>query len=177
MGSGLSLEQESVGTLIKYLFSKARVDKRTGCYLWQGAKNADGYGQVVVSGKRWFVHRLSFQLFIGNIPLLKGASGKDVTKWVRHYVCDNPKCFNPSHLRLGDPDDNTRDMLRAKRGRNQYKQGYGRKVKQDAYLDELTEKARYIKPIKPILESDHAMIDYLEYNNHVLDAMRELATL
>lgn len=56
-------------------------------------------------------HRYCWTIHFGAIP--KG-------KWVCHH-CDNPPCCNPSHLFLGTPSDNTRDMLR--KGRRPSRKG------------------------------------------------------
>lgn len=76
---------------------------RNGCWIWTGAATSDGYGVMGVGrNNQQRVHRLSFEHFIGPIP--KGM-------FVCHR-CDTPLCFNPDHLFLGSPRDNTRDMIR-----------------------------------------------------------------
>jgi hypothetical protein len=79
-----------------------KVSKTKTCWLWQGAKDRDGYGQIrpnsVVSVVK--AHRASFYLFHGQI---------DEDKFVCHS-CDVPSCVNPSHLFLGSNKDNVKDM-------------------------------------------------------------------
>lgn len=85
--------------------------KRDGCWIWAGMRNALGYGVIRYSGKRSFAHRLSFELYKGQIP-----EGMYVC-----HKCDNPSCVNPDHLFIGSPKDNMDDM-RAK-GRENYVKG------------------------------------------------------
>lgn len=85
-----------------------RVDKngKNGCWVWTGTKRAGGYGVIHINKKPIQTHRLSWELYNGPIP--KGMI-------VRHYVCDNPACVNPAHLKLGTRADNTKDMHKKKR--------------------------------------------------------------
>jgi hypothetical protein len=55
-----------------------------------------------LNGKIDGAHRASYRLYLGEIP-----DGMFVM-----HSCDNPVCVNPSHLSLGTPMDNTRDMIR-----------------------------------------------------------------
>lgn len=76
-----------------------------GCIVWTGPVNHKGYGSLpAASGKKSdLVHRVSFKLFVGQIP--PGL-------WVLHDCPsgDNPACVNPLHLWLGDVKDNNADM-------------------------------------------------------------------
>lgn len=80
----------------------ARVVKGDGCWVWTGARNAQGYGRMT-AGSRGAgylrAHRVSWELANGPVP--KGL-------WVLHR-CDNPPCVNPAHLWLGTRLDNMRD--------------------------------------------------------------------
>ena len=66
-------------------------DKPNGCWLWTGARTADGHGAMHVTGKTWYVHRLAHELWVGPIP--EGL-------WVLHR-CNTPTCCNPKHLYAG----------------------------------------------------------------------------
>jgi hypothetical protein len=81
----------------------AHVDRREndGCWEWQGVINRGGYGVFALGTwhKRTTAHRFSWILANGNIP-----DGLFVL-----HNCDNRKCCNPSHLRLGTHLDNMRD--------------------------------------------------------------------
>jgi hypothetical protein len=87
------------------------VEKTSECWLWKGAPNTTGYGQmsVVRSGKRapMLAHRLSFEYAHGPIP-----NGLFVC-----HACDKPACVRPDHLFLGDQTVNMRDMMKKGRGR------------------------------------------------------------
>ena len=73
----------------------------SGCLEWTGALSSAGYGQIWVNGRQVGAHRLAWTLSVG--PLTKA----DI---VRHYVCDNPPCCEPTHLRVGTQADNIADM-------------------------------------------------------------------
>lgn len=86
-----------------------KVEKTSDCWNWVGCKDAKGYGEIGVGGKRGtaFAHRVSFELHNGQIPV-----GLHVL-----HRCDNPSCVRPDHLFLGTHSDNMQDMWEKGRGR------------------------------------------------------------
>jgi hypothetical protein len=78
------------------------VKVESGCWLFQGFKDAWGYGHFKGFGKRYQAHRYAFEITHGKrIP-----AGKLVL-----HSCDNPPCVNPAHLRLGTNADNRNDSI------------------------------------------------------------------
>jgi hypothetical protein len=59
-----------------------------GCWVWQGHVSSNGYGKMGYGGKAWYVHRLSYEIARGPIPL-------DLTI---DHLCRNKRCVNPTHL-------------------------------------------------------------------------------
>lgn len=60
-----------------------------GCWEFTGRLSGQrGYGQIWHQGHYHYVHRVSYEEFVGPIP-----SGLDID-----HLCRNPKCFRPDHL-------------------------------------------------------------------------------
>ncbi len=76
------------------------------CWLWTGAKIPSGYGHITRNQKQVLSHRYAWELVHGPVP-------KNMC--VLHK-CDNPACVRPSHMFIGDHEENMRDM--ARKGRN-----------------------------------------------------------
>lgn len=83
----------------------------SGCWIWMGGLNGDGYGNYKDSeGTQHRAHRLVWTILRGSIPL---------GLFVLHK-CDIRCCVNPEHLYIGDQVDNIGDALARDRiqGRN-----------------------------------------------------------
>ncbi len=78
------------------------VEPTSGCWLWLRSVDRNGYGQLIVAGRKVAAHRWSYAYFKGTIP--EGAC-------VMH-TCDVPACVNPGHLVLGSHRDNMTDRDR-----------------------------------------------------------------
>lgn len=61
----------------------------SGCHLWIGATDKDGYGKFCVNGNNALrAHRVSYELFKGPIP-----NGTEID-----HLCRVHCCVNPNHL-------------------------------------------------------------------------------
>jgi hypothetical protein len=105
------------------------VPENKPCKLWPGAHSKAGYAQTYHDGKVWYVHRLEFLRHHGYLP-----------KVVRHS-CDNPGCWEITHLLGGTYKDNSQDMVN--RGRSH---GHLKLTPQD--VEEITR--RYLAGEKPV---------------------------
>lgn len=81
--------------------SVSSVRAANGCLVWNGARSAEGYGHMSIEGRSTLVHRLAWQVANGPIP-----AGMFIC-----HRCDNPPCIEVSHLFVGSPADNHRDMV------------------------------------------------------------------
>lgn len=84
---------------------RARIpEQRDGCWPWPGNKTRGGYGVIRTGlpngpGDRQYVHRASYEMFVGPIP-----NGMQID-----HLCRNRACFNPAHL---DVVNNRTNFLR-----------------------------------------------------------------
>ena len=70
-----------------------------GCWIGLGTANGNGYTSIRISGKKHYVHRLSYEVHVGPIP--QGL--------VIDHLCRNRACFNPEHL---EPVSNEENIAR-----------------------------------------------------------------
>ena len=100
---------------MKSFEAKYQVNESTGCWEWTASFARGGYGQFFTSvkdGREWYrAHRFSYIAHKGEIP-----GGMVVM-----HGCDNPRCVNPDHLRLGTQADNIKD--RDEKGRGHFRNG------------------------------------------------------
>ena len=68
----------------------------TGCWLWTGPCDRNGYGYICIGSKKIMVHRY-----------LAGVSDSSICVC---HKCDTPACVNPDHMFFGSQVDNMRDM-------------------------------------------------------------------
>ena len=85
--------------LPEVIASKFTICSDTGCWLWQGELNRNGYGRVWVSEakKKLMAHRVIFEFLVG--PIQQGL--------FLDHLCRRRNCCNPAHLEPVTPKDHT----------------------------------------------------------------------
>lgn len=90
-------------------WAKVDLDPATGCWLWSGATEGNGYGNFkAVSYTTVRAHRMAFALSRARAP--------EDALVIRHK-CHNRLCCNPAHLTEGTHQQNSDDMKEAGRWR------------------------------------------------------------
>lgn len=91
-------------------------------------KDKDGYTRLRRKGRDIYLHRLIYELKVGEIP----------SEAVILHSCDNPACFNIEHLSAGTNVENQIDKVKKKRqakgernGRSKITEDDVRKIRSD----------------------------------------------
>lgn len=85
------------------LTNKRAIDSTTGCWLFTGGQDKDGYGKIKFNGKTYSAHRLAWRNWVG----------EPINQILHKPICPNKHCFNPEHLYDGTHSDNMRDRREA----------------------------------------------------------------
>jgi hypothetical protein len=89
------------------------LDLRAPCWPWTGTRDRLGYGRIMIARKAVLVHRVAYQLHVGEIP--RGWELDHVChshavagSRCRGGVCEHRGCWNPAHLELVSSAENSR---------------------------------------------------------------------
>lgn len=101
-------------TVRERVLSRLIIDPETGCLLWTGTVNGNGYGQAYDGARTVLVHRLMHEWFIGPIP-----DGYQVD-----HLCRVRHCASPAHLEAVTPAENKRRSVAAQPIRTKCRHGH-----------------------------------------------------
>ncbi|NIM15519.1 MAG: hypothetical protein GTO45_26365 [Candidatus Aminicenantes bacterium] len=97
--------EEELADIIKRLIMPRLSKNGDGCWRWKGWRDRVGYGRVTVrrlgDKKNYYVHRLMYAYYKGNIPKKKEI----------HHKCYTRECCNPDHLELTNHSANIEDRF------------------------------------------------------------------
>jgi hypothetical protein len=69
----------------------------TGCFLWMGALNSNGYGVFYLDGRMQYAHRVAFS----------SMNGEATEKTEIDHLCRTRNCVNPDHMEIVTHRENT----------------------------------------------------------------------
>lgn len=114
-------------TLQDRIENNIQVSVDSGCWIWQGGKDRDGYGTMWIgpkpTRKRRYVHRMSYEAFIDEIP-----DGLEID-----HLCRVKICCNPDHLEVVTTQENTRRRDVAHQTDRYCRNGH-RRTKENTYI-------------------------------------------
>jgi hypothetical protein len=79
-------------------WAKCALEPDTGCWIWSGSVDGNGYGHIRIQRRLLKTHRVAYEAFVGPI-----ADGLEID----HFECSRRRCCNPSHLRAVSHRENS----------------------------------------------------------------------
>ena|SRR5215204_2653891 len=98
-----------------WFWDRISPEPNSGCWLWCGLTKPNGYGRGRSGSRDEYMHRWSYQRFVGPVP---------EQKFVLHR-CDVKCCVNPDHLFVGTHIDNVQDAVSKRRYAHSERNGGG----------------------------------------------------
>ena len=90
---------------LKHRLLKNRVVMPSGC--WERPSNRADYPAIRVGKRKAGLHQVALWVYKN-----QRCQGRAL---VPRHKCDNARCFNPDHLDIGTPQQNTQDSIARKR--------------------------------------------------------------
>lgn len=93
---------ETVEQLMNRFWKNIYKDNNSGCWIWIGYKDNNGYGRFSIINRPHLAHRVAYYMHT-----------KDLPKFPYHVLhrCNNRSCVNPLHLYKGTDKDNKQDQI------------------------------------------------------------------
>lgn len=85
-------------TLDERLDERTYYDPNTGCWLWLGSRDTNGYGSIGVGGRQRSTHAVTYEREVGPIP-----PGLDLD-----HLCNQRACRSPYHLEAVTHQENAK---------------------------------------------------------------------
>jgi hypothetical protein len=98
-----SAPDTSIWAIPERVFSRLIFDPNSGCWLWDGLVDKDGYGLIKTRRKVVRVHAYLYRLMVGVVP-----AGKELD----HFHCSRRRCGCPDHVRPVTHAENVRRSAR-----------------------------------------------------------------
>jgi hypothetical protein len=95
-----SLEEDEKSFAESRFWNKVEI-RESGCWEWQGYIAECGYGEISISGVKFYTHRFSAYI----------RKREDISNSQVNHKCDNKICVRPSHYYLGTAKENMQDII------------------------------------------------------------------
>lgn len=93
----MSYDNSQLQTFKEFRNFLSKIELPSECWIWNGCDTGkSNYGRFRVASKKFLAHRISYQIFVDDIP----------NGMVIDHICRNRKCVNPKHLRVVTSKEN-----------------------------------------------------------------------